>query len=156
MSFAEIKFVPFACEFATYRIAVGSQPNSEGDVAKLLEVGITHIINVCMEDDPLGQYAARVSYLWNASPDDGSSKPPDWFYRSIDFATPMLLDPLKKLFVHCRDGINRGPSTAYAILRVLGITKNAAAMMIALARPIDTFGMRYIKDADAALAARGY
>jgi hypothetical protein len=90
-------------------------------------------------------------YLFNPAADDGQPKPVDWFQRSLRFAMPILARPGWIVYVHCYDGINRGPSTAYAILRAQGLSPWQARLLIDFNRPIDVAGLRYAGDAEKAL-----
>jgi len=60
------------------------------------------------------------------------------------------------LYCHCAAGINRGPSTAYAILIALGLRHHEARAMIVTHRPQTIVGMRYADDAERAITALGY
>jgi hypothetical protein len=107
--------------FVTTRLAVGSAITWQADVQALLAAGVTHIIDCCIEEDDSSYLAgAGCSYLWNPTADDGQTKPPSWFQSSIEFALPAFCHSKAKVYCHCSAGINRGPSTAYSILRSLG------------------------------------
>lgn len=144
--------------FVTERLATGGGISSAADVDVLVAAGVTHIID-CRDDfndQPLLASRIGIQYLSNPTPDDGQSKPVDWFKRSIEFALPALATPGHKVYAHCAQGINRGPSTAFAILRALGLSHAVAHGMVVLARPITVVGIRYATDADAAIKALGY
>jgi hypothetical protein len=131
--------------FITTRLAVGSAITGQADVQALLAAGVTHIIDCCVEEDDSSYLAgAGCSYLWNPTSDDGQTKQPAWFQRSIEF------------YCHCSAGINRGPSTAYSILRSLGFGRDEMLTLIRLKRPATIVGIRYAADADAAIKALGY
>ena len=86
----------------------------------------------------------------------GKTKDPFWFKKSLNFALPILARPYGKVLAHCAAGRNRGPSTAFAILRAFGLTRLEALAMIHLARPVTVGGIAYSKDADEAIKALGY
>ena len=142
-------------------LGVGSKPHTIDDVQRLSHDGYTHILNVGDVDDTrvLGQAAwidcGIRGYLYNPTPDDGKAKPASWFADSLAFALP-LMRPRSGclLYVHCYDGIDRGPSTAYCILRAVGFFQGDAAYAIRLRRPVAI--MRYNSDAEYALEKLGY
>ena len=141
--------------FVTDRLATGGGVNSPADVQALLAAGITHVIDCRGEfdDGPLFSKTG-VSYIWNGVEDDGKPKTPDWFAKSLSFAMPALGQPKFKVYAHCAAGVNRGPSTCYAILRALGFTAQGAEAIIRAARP--QVGLAYKHDADLAIPTLGY
>lgn len=150
----------------TDRLLVGGGPATAEDVQDLLNMGITHIIDCRsdLDDATLLDPAGKFNYLWNPTEDDGGVKPVAWFEKSINFGRPVLLDTGRlglgtalKLYCHCQAGVNRGPSTAYAIARAAwGLLAEDTKILIRAHRPVDIFGLRYAPDADRALAALGY
>ena len=141
--------------FVTGRLATGAAISGPDDVQALKSAGITHIIDCRAEFDD-GQLLASsgLAYLWNGTDDDGQPKPPAWFAASLAFALPALAQPHVKAYAHCAAGVNRGPSTAYAILRATGLAADTAAQIIRATRP--QVGLRYAGDADIAITALGY
>lgn len=140
----------------TERLAVGSRPRTETDLVALGHVGVTHLLDVCEFDDTAllsglswAKLTPPLKYLWNPSRDDGNPKPADWFMRSIIFGLDALGPLPSKLYVHCFDGINRGPSTAYAIMRAWGLERTDARLILMVKRPIAI--ARYARDADLAM-----
>jgi protein-tyrosine phosphatase len=120
-----------------------------------LSAGITHCIDLRAEfnDGPL--FAGRqVAYLWNPTSDDGKHKSPTWFGRSIVFALDALSHRHHKVYAHCAAGVNRGPSTCFAIMLALGFAPVDAELIIRKARP--QVGLAYRDDAIAAIPALGY
>ncbi len=144
--------------FITSRIATGAAISSADDVAQLVAAGVTHVIDCAAElmatDGALLSAEPGFVYLPNGVLDDGQSKPPAWFGHSIEFALDALATPGHRVYSHCAAGVNRGPSTAYAILRSLGISAASAEAMIRAVRP--QVGLAYKADADAAVTALGY
>jgi protein-tyrosine phosphatase len=141
--------------FVTERLATGAAITGPADVTALHAAGITHIIDCRAEfsDAPL-LATSGMAYLWNGTEDDGQPKPPAWFAASLVFALPALATAGAKVYAHCAAGVNRGPSTAYAILRAFGLLPAAAEAMIRAARP--QVGLAYKADADSAVTALGY
>ena len=117
----------------------------------------------CREEQDHLPPSSQLRYLFNPTADDGQPKPTSWFKASLMFAEGPLIEAYlmgghhPKLYVHCAAGINRGPSTAYCILRALtGMAHDDAKALIILHRPIDITGIRYADDADKALQELGY
>lgn len=147
--------------YVSYRLATGAAIHNVEEVRELIARGITHIIDLRTtnairllagfthargrllhgELDP----GARLHYLHNGTRDDGRPKSPQWFNRSIRFALEALAHPGNRIYAHCAEGINRGPSTALAILLALGVDRVTARGMIVANRP--QVGLRYEKDA---------
>jgi hypothetical protein len=145
-------------DFVTSRLATGGAVRTEDMARLLLAAGITHVINAAddVDDDILVNFGPNLKGLYNPTEDrfPRKPKPVEWFEKSLSFALPVLAQPRTKLYVHCADGINRGPSTAYAILRALGLSSGVSESMIRTARPC--VALHYMYDADAAVAALGY
>ena len=139
--------------FVTTRLATGAAISSAADVAELVAAGITHIVDCRddFDDSSLLTSDPQISYLWNGTADDGQHKPPEWFYKSVDFALGGLVHSKSKVYAHCAAGINRGPSTAFAIMLALGWTDIQAEAQMRLARP--QVGIAYKQDAIVAMAA---
>lgn len=135
----------------------GLPPDVSG-VDALAAAGVTHVIDCRddFDDAPLLTAHPAILYLWNGTADDGRPKPSAWFARSLAFALPMFAQPRTKLYCHCQAGINRGPSTAYAVLRALGFGRAEMLALIRLKRPVTLVGIRYADDADKAIADLGY
>lgn len=133
--------------------------------AKLVRVGITHVLDCRSEHASkfLMRHASMAvqrqrknafTYLVNPTDDDFQPKSAAYFKRSIDFGLRALQDPKAKLYVHCAAGINRGPSSAYAILRALGHAPTEAENLLRSGRP--GVGIAYARDADRAIKELGY
>jgi len=128
-------------------------PTTPADLDLLYAAGGRWVIDVRAEfdDAPLLAQHKDVAYLWNPTDDDGAPKPAEWFERSYQFAKP-LLEADEVGGPHCAAECNRGPSTAYYILRRhWKLDPAAAESAIRIARP--QVGLRYKADADAAIAA---
>jgi len=142
--------------FITPSLGTGGGIATAQDVEKLINAGVTHIIDCRIEfddNDLLVQNSRIMHYLWNPVSDNGLPKPPSWFKGSLDFAMPALKDHTCKVYAHCSAGVNRGPSTAYFLLRALGNSPAHAEQMIREARP--QVGLRYKADADRAITILG-
>lgn len=144
--------------FVTARLATGAAIGSMMDVNALIAAGVGAIVDCRddFDDGPLLAGNPGIAYLWNPTADDGQVKPTSWFGRSLDFALPLLSKPRVKILCHCAAGVNRGPSTLFAILRSLGLSHQQAHDLIVAARPICVHGICYADDADRAIVALGY
>ena len=142
--------------FVTTRLATGSGITVDSDIQNLVKAGITHIIDVRIEFDDSSLLAnyPQIKYLFNGVADDGQPKPVSWFQKSIEFALDALSHPVNKVYAHCAAGISRGPSTAYAILRALGLNGAQAQNFVKTAR--QGASITYMHDADLAITALKY
>ena len=139
----------------TSRLATGAAVSSPDDVLALQQAGITAVIDCRAEfDDGQLLAGAGLANLWNGTDDDGQPKPVSWFAASLGFALPLIAQPHQLVYCHCAAGVNRGPSTAYAVMLALGWDSDAAANTIRAARP--QVGLAYAGDARAAVASLGY
>lgn len=140
--------------FITQRIAIGEMIANREVANYLKNHKITHILNVNTVDDMPVIEGIGFEYLWNAERDDGKAKPVAWFEKSLNFALPALVRPKVRLYVHCRMGLQRAPSTAYCIMRALGFMPDLCVKLIKTPRP--KCGISYKKDADIAIRALGF
>lgn len=139
----------------TARLATGAAVSSAEDVAALKAAGVTAVVDCRGEfdDGPL-LAGSGLAYLWNGAQDDGQHKPPSWFAASLAFALPLIAQPHQMVYCHCAAGVNRGPSTAYAVLLALGWLPASAEALIRSCRP--QVGLAYAGDARDAVTALGY
>ena len=144
--------------FILPRLATGGQIGTPADVQELVKAGITAVINCNRGEDDAKLLSSLpgVAYLNNPTDDDGQPKPVTWFQASLEFALPILARPNQRVYAHCAAGVNRGPSTCFAIMRALGFGSLAANGEIVFHRPVCAAGIRYADDADKAVKALGY
>ena len=116
----------------------------------------SHWIVCTSPDAPLLASHPNILYLWNGVPDDGQPKPIEWFQKRLAFGLPALAQPKTKLYCRCASGMNRGPSTAHAILIALGLSHYEARAMIVVHRLKTIIGVRYADDAEYAITVLGY
>jgi hypothetical protein len=133
----------------TPRLATGAAISDAGDVSQLKAAGITHVLDLRAEFDDAPLLAGSgLSYKWNGTADDGSLKPAEWWEASLSFAVDAYSRLGTCLYCHCAAGHNRGPSTAYAVMRACwGLGGDAAQAMIRIARPEVT--LAYVAQFDA-------
>jgi len=133
----------------TARVATGAAVTSAADVQQLLAAGVTHILDVTSdEDDTQWLSGFGVPYLYNPTPDDGAQKPASWWQASLAFAAGASGTLGTCVYAHCSAGVNRGPSTAYAILRACaGLDATLARELIVAVRP--QVGLAYAGQFDA-------
>jgi hypothetical protein len=138
----------------TSRLFTGAALHA-GDTSSLHGLGITHIIDCRIEGGKdLADLGATFHLLWNGTADDGAAKPASWFDKSLMFAMGALSHHRTKVLAHCAAGINRGPSTAYTILRACGYEPVPADSLIRLARP--QVRIRYEADGETAVRSLGW
>lgn len=132
--------------------------NDAGDVAALAAAGVTHVVDCRLEFDDTALFAANpaISVLWNGVADDGNAATHGdaWFAKSLDFALPALARPHVKVYAHCAAGVNRGPSTAFAIMLALGWDQDSAEALIRKVRP--QVGLAYKANAIESVTSLGY
>jgi hypothetical protein len=111
------------------------------------EEGVTHVFDMRGEADDSDFIHANSSILsyWFGIDDNGTKRPDTWFAQVTDRAREILSDPASRLLVHCHMGINRGPSSLYAIMLAQGWAPTEALSAIRAARPIA--GLIYAADA---------
>jgi hypothetical protein len=141
--------------YITERLVCGAQINGADDMQTIINAGITHIIDAQIERNDLPFIVPAVkAYCWDPTADDGQPKSADWFEKAIAFAMDALYSPGNVVMCHCAAGVNRGPSLAYAILRVQGESADEAWAQLKFKRP--QVGIRYAPDAELALKALGW
>lgn len=113
-------------DFVIPQIAIGGRARAW----RLRRAGITHIINLRMNPDKIG-----ITELHNPTRDDRAEKGPEYWAKSVDWATMVLTDPDTNLYVHCSAGKHRSSGTVYSILRELGYSPEEAWSKIQDARP---------------------
>jgi protein-tyrosine phosphatase len=135
--------------WVTDRIAVGGGIWNDENMAELVRLGITHIINMQIEfdDRPLAK-PYPVSVLHNPTDDDFQPKPPELFQPAIEFALQALEDPGSKIFVHCAAGVHRAPMMTLAILRILGWSLEDAVDLIQARRDFVDFADVYVQSVE--------
>lgn len=132
----------------TSRLATGARVGSVDDAQQLIAAGVTHILDLTdAEDDQLFLAGLGVAYLYNPTADDGGQRPVDWWHQSLVFALEAYTVFGTCLYCHCSAGINRGPSTAYGVLRAcMGLDPAQAESMIRAVRP--QVGLAYARQFD--------
>ena len=131
--------------WVTDRLAVGGGIWNEENMAQLVKLGVTHIIDMQIEfdDRPLAEkYAVKV--LYNPTDDDFQPKPPDLFQRGVDFALEALDKPGTKVYIHCAAGVHRAPMMTLAVLRAMGWSLDEARDLIQQRRYVVDFADVYV------------
>lgn len=148
-------------DFVTDRLACGAGLFSDTDVRALRKVSVNAVIDCRIEynDGPLFAKYPEIDYLWAGIPDwhilEGQPRTPipaEWFQKVWRWALPLLASRGNIMYCHCLNGIYRGPTCAYTILRAWGIRPEWAEQMIHIARPKTIIGINGAADAEAALA----
>lgn len=131
--------------WVTDRLAVGGGIWNEENMAQLVKLGVTHIIDMQIEfdDRPLAEkYAVKV--LYNPTDDDFQPKPPDLFQRGVDFALEALDKPGTRVYIHCAAGVHRAPMMTLAVLRAMGWSLDEARDLIHQRRYVVDFADVYV------------
>lgn len=137
----------------TDQVATGGMVKTAEEAKRLVTAGVTHVVNGARElwDEDEVFDRLPIEYLYLPTADDNTWKSPDWFRGAIDFALPAI-EAGGVVYLHCLEGINRGPSLAYAVLREQGLSIHEAHEAISKARP--RAKMAYALDAESAREAR--
>ncbi len=140
----------------TERIAIGGGIWNAGNMAKVAEEGITHIVDMQVEfdDTPLGA-AHGIAVLWNPTDDDFEPKPMALFERGADFVERALAEPRTKVFIHCAAGVHRAPMMALAVLGTMGWDVADAMELIENKRPVADFAEVYVRSVEKFLDGSG-
>jgi dual specificity MAP kinase phosphatase len=119
------------CEI-TANLYLGSQYNLVG-LRKLKALGVTAIINMRMHSVYSEAQYEGFHYLHLPTPDN---TPPDLdvLKHGADFADKEVRNG-GKVYIHCRQGLGRGPTMATAYLLKTGLTLKDALALIRKARP---------------------
>jgi protein-tyrosine phosphatase len=135
--------------WVTDRIAVGGGIWNEENMAELVELGVTHIIDMQIEfdDRPLAE-GQPVKVLFNPTDDDFLPKPPKLFQAGVDFALEALDQPENKVYVHCAAGVHRAPMMTLAILRALGWSLEEAKKVMQERRYVIDFADCYVESVE--------
>lgn len=152
--------IPLDFNFVTERLAVGGGIATAKDVECLKKAGITHVIDMRAEFNDADVLFPKVTsgvnpaatryalgresmngmlYLWLPQVDNGQERDPHQYSNGIRFAMEAFEELPHKVYCHCADGVNRGPTMAYAILRAFGMPQAKAISMIRIARPCVDF-----------------
>src|SRR5579864_4945253 len=135
--------------WVTDRIALGGGIWNDGNMAELVRLGVTHIIDMQIEfdDRPLAEpYAVNV--LFNPTDDDFQLKPPQLFQAGVEFALAALEEDTSKVYIHCAAGVHRAPMMTLAILRVLGWSLEDATKLIQELRYVVDFAECYVESVE--------
>ncbi len=134
----------------TERIALGGGIWNEDNMDELVQLGVTHIINMQIEfdDRPLAE-GFDVSVLHNPTDDDFQPKPPQLFQQGVDFALEALEEAESKIYIHCAAGVHRAPMMALAILRVMGWPLSDAKELIQKRRWVVDWANVYVESVEA-------
>jgi protein-tyrosine phosphatase len=135
--------------WVTDRIAVGGGIWNDENMAELVRMGVSHIIDMQIEfdDRPLAK-PYDVAVLYNPIDDDFQPKSPDVFQRGVEFALGALDSPENKVYVHCAAGVHRAPMMALAILRSMGWSLDDAKELIQGRRYVVDFADVYVQSVE--------
>jgi protein-tyrosine phosphatase len=121
------KLVPVS----TGTLALNHRPRRK-DVARLPELGITHVVTLLAEREgakEIGEAVRQAGLTWIWCP-LANGKPPDAqataTIRPVLAELASLLDKGASIIVHCSAGIHRTGMFGYALLRQVGLESSAA------------------------------
>jgi len=138
------------------RLAVGDAIESLYDARKIAASGVTKVLNLRTNQDE-AEWVQKAGMLYLANPTNGDTvtKPVDFWSTSINYFLQSLAEyPSCKMLVHCKHGVDRSPSTAYAMLRAIGAPAAKAWGHVTDAQPKATGVLN--KQVEAALKSLGY
>jgi len=116
----------------TADLFLGSQYNLVG-LRKMKALGITGIINMRMHSVYSEAQYKGFQYLHLPTPDN-TAPPLEVLKRGADFAANEISNG-GKVYIHCRQGLGRGPTMCAAYLLKTGLTLEDALAMIRKVRP---------------------
>lgn len=111
----------------TADLFLGSQYNRVG-LKKMKALGITAIINMRMHSVYTESQYEGFHYLHLPTPDN-TPPPLEVLIKGADFADAEIKSK-GKVYVHCRQGLGRGPTMAVAYLLKTGLTVDDAITLI--------------------------
>jgi protein-tyrosine phosphatase len=129
--------------FVTDHLLVGGDLDTrdehlaERQLAELVDLGVTHLVDVRIEWDDLDYVAQRapdVAYKHHGMDDAGQQVPLEWFDEGVAWALEAI-EGGGTVLAHCHMGINRGPSLGYAVLLAQGWDPVEALDAIRRVRP---------------------
>jgi hypothetical protein len=109
------------------RILVGGRIFSVEDASRLrTNYRVTHVLSAESEQDDESTWLDASTRARWPFPDDGRPIPLDTCRGILAYQRDVLSIPTAVLYCHCRLAGSRGPSLAYAALRLLGRTRSEA------------------------------
>ncbi len=129
--------------FVTDHLLVGGDLDArdsalaERQLAELVDLGVTHLVDVRVEWDDLDYVAERapdLAYLHHGMDDAGQHVPDAWFEQGARWVLEAI-EGGGTVLAHCHMGINRGPSLGFAVLLAQGWDPVEALDAIRRARP---------------------
>lgn len=137
--------------WVTDRIAVGGGIWNDQNMAEVVRLGVTHIINMQIEfdDRPLAEHYPVIIFH-SPIDDDFQPKPPKVFQPAIEFALQAIdgVEPDNRVFIHCAAGVHRAPMMTLALLRVMGWTLDDAKELIQKRRYVVDFADVYVQSVE--------
>lgn len=139
-------------DFITDCLAVGQKIDTAEFAEALQSAGITHVLNLFAGDRETF-WSGPVCYL--PQEDDGTPRNPEQVRAAVRYAFEVI-GYGGKLYIHCQWGLGRAPSTCYAILRQLALSRELAVSLIKRKRPrcADWHWENYIPSIEEALSLK--
>jgi len=129
----------------TPQLGLGGGIWNDAKMAKLVDTGITHVINMQTEfdDRPLAE-PYGVDVLWNGTEDDFQPKSPEFLKRGVAFALEALQEEDNKVYIHCAAGVHRAPMMTLAVMGAMGYDLKKAQTTIQELRPVVEWAPVYV------------
>ncbi len=129
----------------TPQLSLGGGIWNEEKMGKLVEIGITHIVNLQMEfdDRPLAE-PYGVDVLWSATDDDFQPKSVEFLRRGVEFALDAMQEEENRVFIHCAAGVHRAPMMTLAVMGAMGYDLGEAQATIQKLRPVVDWAAVYV------------
>lgn len=140
---------------------MGSVPTA-GTIRTYAAAGITHAVNcraVAQTTFSQDLWALRAvlghdRVVRAPMYDHGRPQPPRLWAPAALFAANALEDPQARVLIHCQQGRRRSVLVAYAVLRLRGLSGDAAATLIAESRAVTRLIPAYRASVDGWIAER--
>jgi len=100
------------------------------DIPELVELGITHILNLDLPyTDPLPFIEANIT-LHNVQILDGCLMTPQLVREVIEIIDKSLSSPNHKIYIHCNAGVSRSPTISWLYLIHIGLSPEEATAKV--------------------------
>lgn len=148
----------FSVGWVLPRLGVGSSPKTVADAARLVALGVTHVLDVRevrdisdgnTADAPQKYVGTGITYHRSPMRDNGRQAPVSTYVDAVTFVKNAFAQPGTRVLIHCAAGMYRSPSVAYAVLRAMGHSPTDAWREVVSARRVAR--RQYIPGAEASV-----
>lgn len=129
----------------TEHLYIGTQPSAE-EYHQLRDLGVELVINMRYESGPeVDQHPEPLEFLWLRTFDTPILPIPiGALIKGVEAALPVIENG-GRVYVHCAQGVHRGPAMAACILIAQGYSKEEAVALIKRKRPVSDPNIFYIR-----------